>query len=340
MILPNSRKGEGKKMKINVLGSRGRMGVPQKTMPNSESTYGTFTQSLSQNTKADSVPRSPKTESNSSTTGVTNAAIHSPDFYREVKVQKGLYASENVQFSGSYQERLAQLSKLNAETDWASMSDVEKVKTFEDRYRQAFQDDKFFISAGLYAPYSKQHKEMYESYLEEEQKYFGKEGPAKTKAPYTTCYKEAYYGNKTDEEVRAAIREKWEGSESLEDRFTILEEYARCGVSAPANTFIQWQIESDIFRKVESVLNPTLRATGRAINEHPRFSEYFMTYAKGVGEGAGFKPNWTQIVESVWRNLENAPGINTENAMTSKDLEEIRNSLDDFLNEVLGRDKN
>lgn len=262
--------------------------------------------------------------------------VHQAKRAEEVTIKRAAYQPE-VTFSGSYQERLDQISKLNAETDWSSMDDVEKVKTFEDRYRQAFGGEKFLLTMSLYTLYSKEYQEISDSYTGEMQKYFGKEGLFKLESEYSDCYRKAYYGDASKEEVRAALMEKWQGTGSMEDKFAMLEEFCRCRVDKRADHEIQYRVERELFDKVEGVLRPQLYGTGIPATGHPRFLQTYMTYAKGVGEGADFKLNWTQLAQSVMDMYEAISRSGQENAMSPEELDEMRNMLDDFLEGMLGK---
>lgn len=254
---------------------------------------------------------------------------------RSEKVEAKRGVEESIVFTGSYQERLEQLQKLNAETDWASMSDVEKVKTFEERYYKAFGGQKLFLTACMYVPFSKQHQEIYDGYLKEIDKYLGKDGVSPLKSQYSACYREAYYGNMNDREVRAAIQEKWKGADSLEDKYAFVTECFWAGVGGKGEDLILDQIQREVYKKVDGVLSSSMGGAGKAVSNHPRFAEYFMTYAKGVGDGAGFTLNWKEITQSVIEGFERASQQGGENVMSPEDLEELRGLMDDFLADLI-----
>ncbi|MCB6202131.1 hypothetical protein [Extibacter muris] len=238
----------------------------------------------------------------------------------------------NVQFSGSYEERIEQINKLNAQTDWGAMSDVEKVRTFEERYLQAFGDEKLFLVGSMYTSYSHKYEIIYMNYVSEKQKYFDKGGPAQLSSKYTDCYREVKYSGLSEEEVRMAIQEKWQGTGCLEDKFAILAERLRCGVgSARVESGMMYAIEMEIFDKVEKLLGPGLRGTGMRPTDHPLFSEYYMTFAKGVGEGAGYRLNWTQIAEVT---LEGYKNVCRQGNISPEELEKRKGMLDEFLDDI------
>lgn len=235
--------------------------------------------------------------------------------------------SKNFNFTGNYMERLEQITKQNEETDWDSMSDVEKVKLFEDRYSAAFKDMQI-ISSGLYTDYSPKYAEINDNYQKETDKYFREGAESPLNSDYRDDYKQAYYGDLSGEELRAAIREKYQGTGTMEDKFLILDEYFRCGVNKPGDAEIQSSISMQIFKQVEDAHGDSLRGTGMSISQHPRFLDMFMSYAKGLGEGRGYKPNWTQIVNEVKNMYQPGEHCSPELA------EEMRKEMDDFLNEI------
>lgn len=58
---------------------------------------------------------------------------------------------------------------------------------------------------------------------------------------------------------------------------------------SPTDREVQYQIWFDIAAKAELALRPSLYGTQVFPSDHPRFLDNFMTYAKGVGDGAGFR---------------------------------------------------
>lgn len=240
--------------------------------------------------------------------------------------------SPQAQFSGSYQERIEQINKLNAETDWQAMSDVDKVRTFEERYIQAFGDEKLFLVGSMYVSYSHKYEMIYTNYVNEQQKYFYKGGPAQLSCEYTDCYRQIKYSGMSEEEVCMAIQEKWQGTGCLEDKFAILAERMRCGVNiARVESDMMYTIEMEIFDKVEKLLGPGLRGTGMCPTDHPLFSEYYMTFAKGVGEGAEYRLNWTQIAEATLEGYKNA---SRQGNLSPEELENRKGMLDEFLDNI------
>lgn len=238
--------------------------------------------------------------------------------------------SKKYKFTGNYRERLEQIKKQNEETNWDSMGDVEKVRLFEDRYRAAFKDMRIITSA-LYYLYSPQYTEIYDNYSDEMDKYFDKGGKTHSNSDYCDNYKRAYYGDLTAEETRAAIQKKYEGTGTMEDKFVMLDEYFRCGVNKPGDAAIHSSIEMQIFKKVEDTHGVALWGTGMSISQHPRFLEMFMSYAKGVGEGKSYRPNWTQIVDVAKESI--CPGKDWTRAIEEK----MKSEMDDFLEEMSGR---
>ena len=326
-------------MNIHSLENRAGWKTPdsKRESRNQQNVFSTLLGQAMQGTEKDSIRITDRIESQDSAS-IRNSKISSQP--AAISERLTVQQPEVISISGTYQERLEQLRKLNAETDWASMSDTEKVRTFEDRYRQAFGADNFFHVAGwLRTPYSKQDKEIYSSYLEEKQKYFNsQQGIAKTESAYIDSYREAYYGNMTDQEVRAAIRERWQGSGSMEDKFAILVEYSKCGVDGEIDGIMMNQIHREIYNKAVSLIRPTLQGTQMSPSDSPRFGAYFMSCAQGVGEGAGFSLNWTQLAQSVMDSYGNMVQPNEENSISLEELERIKGMLDDFLNEISGKE--
>lgn len=234
--------------------------------------------------------------------------------------------------SWDYQEKLDRLSKLNEETDWSSMTDAEKVRTFEDRYRETFGRACF---TGLYTLISKPEKMVYESFLSDIDKYFHKGGKAELKTRYHECYREAYYGTLSDSEVRAAIRERYKENGSMESKYIILDEYRRAGVGTDADGKMRYGIAAQIFTKVEKTHWMSMYGTGKTISQHPNFSNWYMSYAKGIGEGTMYSPNWAQIAQGVMDGYRSG-GSDPAHKMTEGELQKLQEELDEFLNEVWG----
>lgn len=235
----------------------------------------------------------------------------------------------NGRVGNDYQEKLDYLSKLNAETDWDSMTDVEKLRTFHDRYREMFGRETF---TGLYTSLNNQYRTVYESYLEENSKYFSKGGLSELKSPYQQCYRQAYYGDVPEDELRAVIREKHQGNGSLESKYLVIDEYFRTGVNMPADFKMQGQIEHQIYKKAAEIIIPSIRGTGIRVSEHPRYEYLFASFAKGVGEGATFRPGWPQLASGVMDSYRNA---DPEFKMSEAELEQLQRELDEFLNEII-----
>lgn len=180
----------------------------------------------------------------------------------------------------------------------------------------------------MYTKYSPKYAEIYDNYLNETDKYFREGADSPLNPDYRDDYKQAYYGDLTGEELRAAIREKYQGTGTMEDKFLILGEYFRCGVNKPGDAEIQSSISMQIFKQVEDAHGDSLWGTGMSISQHPRFLDMFMSYAKGVGEGSGYKPNWTQIVNEV-KNMYQ-PGEHCSPELAEK----MRKEMDDFINKI------
>lgn len=92
-----------------------------------------------------------------------------------------------------------------------------------------------------------------------------------------------------------------------------------------------YTIEMEIFDKVEKRLGPGLRGTGMHPTDHPLFSEYYMTFAKGVGEGAEYRLNWTQIAEATLEGYKNA---SRQGNLSPEELENRKGMLDEFLDNI------
>lgn len=54
-----------------------------------------------------------------------------------------------------------------------------------------------------------------------------------------------------------------------------------------------------------------------------------MAFAKGIGDGANYRPNWTQLTQNMMQ-------FKKDHGRYSKDeLQEIQSSLDQFLNDLI-----
>lgn len=243
--------------------------------------------------------------------------------------------TEVGEFKGTYPERLEQIHRLNEQTDWNALSDVEKVKLFESRYDRAF-GDMDVIRSNLYYCYSTRHEEINDDYYEEMDKYFGdngKGGLVELKKPFSQCRREANYGALSDSEIRASIQKKYAHSNSMESKCLMFTEFLENGVIKPAEGELWSCIELQIFSRVEDANKFMLYGTGMKISDHPRFLDMFMSCAKGIGDSKNYTPNWTQVIDiakGMFHPAKDADG----NAY----LNEIRKGMDDFLDEILKRD--
>ncbi len=243
--------------------------------------------------------------------------------------------TEVGEFKGTYPERLEQIHRLNEQTDWNALSDVEKVKLFESRYDRAF-GDMDVIRSDLYYEYLSSHEVIKDDYGQEMDKYFGgngKDGLVELKKPYSQCRREANYGSLSDEEIRAIIQSKYGKSNSMESKFVMLSELGENGVMKPEEHELRSCIRLQIFEKVEDANKFMLYGTGMKITDHPRFLDMFMSCAKGIGDSKNYTPNWTQVIDIAKGMLHPA-----KDAEGNAYLNEIRKGMDDFLDEILKRD--
>ena len=225
-----------------------------------------------------------------------------------------------------------QISKLNDETDWNSMSDLEKVRVFEERYEKAF-PNKNVIFSGLYQLCSPEYAAITNHCSQEAHKIFDTNGRSNLEENYTVYYRQIRYPDMTDEEVISAIQDKYQGTGSMEDKSIILSEYIHCGIASKADYLVLSEIRMQVFSKVESTYGPSLDGKGISVSQSPRFLSWYTSFAKGTGEGAGYKPNWTQITQEIYDTYSSNDQISKEY------LEKIKNSLDQFLDEILGKKK-
>lgn len=230
-----------------------------------------------------------------------------------------------VRFSGTCKERFEQMEKLNAETNWGALSDAEKVKLMTDRYRAAFREFDL-IASGLYGDLSiPSYEEIGDHYGQEFDKYLSKDGEAPLKSPIEVGYREAYYGNLSDDEVRAKIMDKYKDSNTMESKYLMTYEMYRSGLTKNGEIDIMYSIQMQIYKQVEDANKVALYGTNMSISQHPRFAQMYMEYAKGIGEGRNYTPNWTAVIREAQNMYHpDTPGY-----------EELVNGLDDFLDEIL-----
>lgn len=227
-------------------------------------------------------------------------------------------------FSGTMRERFKQMEQINSETDWRALSDTEKVKLLVDRYRDAFSEFDLVMS-GLYDAYIPSYVEIGTHYVNEGKKYLARGGEAPLQSRFEDCYREAYYGTCTDDELRIKIMDKYKGSNSMENKFLMVDEMRKCGLRKNGELRILSSIEMQIFSQVENTNKMALYGTNMSISQHPRFLEMFMAYAKGTGGGKNYTPNWTQIIGEA-KNMLNSD---------ASDYELMSEEMDDFLDEIL-----
>ena len=234
-------------------------------------------------------------------------------------------ANMPVRFRGTHQERFEQLEKLNAETNWSLLSDAEKVKLMTDRYRAAFKDFDIVMS-GLYNTlFIPSYEEIGDHYGQEFDKYLSKDGEAPLQSGIEVGYKEAYYGNLTDDEIRAEIMDKYIDSNTMESKYLMMYEMVRCGFTKNGELDVLYSMDMQIYEQVENANKIALYGTNMSISQHPRFAQMFMEYAKGIGEGKNYTPNWTLVI----REVQNSYHADTPN------YEELIDGMDDFLDEIL-----
>lgn len=241
------------------------------------------------------------------------------------------------EFNGTYPERLEQIHRLNEQTDWDSLNDVEKVKLFENRYDKAFGDFDV-IRSNLYYCYSTRHEKVYDDYLQEREKYFGngygKAGITKLNKLYGECYREANYGSLSTDEIRADVQKKYGKSNSMESKYVMISEFTRNGAKKSGDDMIRSMISMQIFAEVENANKYMLYGTGMKISEHPRFLDMFMSAAKGIGDSKNYTPNWTQVIDIAKGMIHPAKGSDGDTH-----LKEIWKEMDDFLDEILKRNE-
>lgn len=238
---------------------------------------------------------------------------------------------ESETFTGSYHEKLKQVETLNRQTDWTSMSDVEKVKLLFDRYQEAFPDFNACLS-GLYKPYSSYHTEITEHYDKEFDKYLGKTGTAPIQSPVENLYKRAYYGELSDEEIRTVIMDKFSSSNTMESKYLMLRELSLCDLLQKGEGILKESIKMQIFSQVEDANKVMLYGTGMKISQHPRFLDMFTSYAKGIGMGSDYMPNWTEVVATAKDTI--YPSVGSSNSTV---IVGIKDGIDNFLDEILRR---
>lgn len=229
-------------------------------------------------------------------------------------------------FSGTMRERFKQMEQINSETDWRALNDTEKVKLIIDRYRDAFSEFDLVMS-GLYSSYISSYDEIGAHYGSEFDKYLLKGGEAPLQSGFEDCHREAYYGTCTDDELRTKIMDKYKGSNSMENKFLMVDEMRKCGLRKNGELNILTSIEMQIFSQVENANKIALYGTNMSISQNPRFLEMFMAYAKGTGEGKNYMPNWTQIIGEA-KSMRNPD---------ASDYELMGEEMDDFLDEILKR---
>lgn len=229
-----------------------------------------------------------------------------------------------VRFSGTCKERFEQMERLNAETNWGALSDAEKVKLMTDRYRAAFREFDLVMS-GLYDEFIPSYVEIGDHYGQEFDKYLSKNGEAPLKSVIEVCYREAYYGNLSNDEIRAKIMDKYKDSNTMESKYLMMYEMIRSDLTENGEFDIMHSIQMQIYKQVEDTNKVALYGTNKSISQHPRFAQMYMEYAKGIGEGRNYTPNWTAVIREAQNMYHpDTPGY-----------EELVNGLDDFLDEIL-----
>ena len=215
-------------------------------------------------------------KSQSLPTSGTNAFLEAANVIREKKISPAPDASEENLAVGTYEQRLARLKKLHAETDYSGMEPRDRNKLIIDRFKAAFPD----YTAILGGLYDKLGENTVYGRIREEASIQAVEACEGFSFPMQGKERAEFqryvwgYDGMTEDEIRAAVHEKYDGR-TLADKIAILQELSNMGIDREAaGLFLNIQVDIEMRKGTE-------REYGHLHTDNPIRINAMIAYAKG-----------------------------------------------------------
>jgi hypothetical protein len=134
--------------------------------------------------------------------------------------------------------------KISRDDDLMALSDTEKYKTIYEHYQKCFGDD-FLKSFALGVPYPGNYYSVFKTFNDEMSETFGGHKAVQK------VYREAYYGDMTDDEIRNTIKENYppKGARTYRDIMEMSYDMYRAGVD---NGLFSNAILQDVAQEIAS----------------------------------------------------------------------------------------
>ncbi len=178
--------------------------------------------------------------------------------------------------AGTYEQRLARLRKLHANTDYSNMEPRDRNKLIIDRFRATFPDYSAILG-GLYKMLGE--NSVYGQIREEATKQVMEACPGfafPMKGEERKEYQRYVWGYEgmSEDEIRTSVLEKYDGG-TLADKIAILHELSNLGIdSKAAGLFLNIQVDIEMRKGTE-------REFGHLHTDNPIRINAMIAYAKG-----------------------------------------------------------
>lgn len=264
-------------------------------------------------------------KSQSLPTSGTNAFLEAANVIREKKVSPAPDVSEENLAIGTYEQRLARLKKLHKETDYSGMEPRDRNKLIIDRFKAAFPD----YTAILGGLYDKLGENTVYGRIREEASIQAVEACEGFSFPMQGKERAEFqryvwgYDGMTEDEIRAAVLEKYEGK-TLADKMAILQELANMGIDNESIGLIGLQFDVEMRKGTE-------REYGHLHTDNPIRINAMIAYAKG--NQISWQGLCSGLMEEMQTHTFKTVDVSPEEAKRLR-LAEIEDCLLDFLEKL------
>lgn len=262
---------------------------------------------------------------NSQVQNARGASRANSDFGARLEsTQKTAAKQDSISLTGSsYEQRLENLKKLHAQTDYSGMSDWDKSRLIQSRFDEAFPNihamyGGLFNSAGNNTIYTKIMDEL------DSQKQNINDIPQTGSGFDPERAKYVFgYGGLSDSEIRSMVNEKYNGG-TLEDKCGALQELMSMELDEGAGPYMLNQIQREMVQGTEAKY-------GNLFRDNPLRVNAMISYATNT------TMNWTQLARSTMQYYTNST-YGSEDAK-SEFLANLGSNLDKFLDNMIHADK-
>lgn len=194
---------------------------------------------------------------------------------RAEKTSRTTDVSEQALAVGSYEQRLARLKKLHAETDYSGMEPCDRDKLIKDRFKAAFPDfmaiwGGLYNIMGEYSIYNRIHAEA----IEESEEALGDYHLPQQHDECNAYLRYVWgYDGMTEDEIRTAVLEKYSGG-TLADRLSAVTELDAMNIDRQACAQLSTQFNIEMRKGTE-------REYGHLHTDNPIRINAMIAYAKG-----------------------------------------------------------